>query len=60
VLYATPWIALHEVARHVGVTERSLTLVAVLVEQRRLKTDGTDPPHRRQPDPFLVIVLPLA
>jgi hypothetical protein len=45
-------IALREVARHVGVREQSLTLVAVLVEQRRLKIDGSDPPHSVSLIPF--------
>ena len=36
--YATHLIALREVARHVVVRKQSLTLMAVLVEQRRLKT----------------------
>jgi hypothetical protein len=49
---ATQFIAMREVARKVGVREQSLTLMAVLVEQRRLKTDGSDPSNSVSVAPF--------
>jgi hypothetical protein len=44
--YALQWIAVSDVAQHLGLTdEQAQEAVALVLERHRILTDGSEPPH---------------
>jgi hypothetical protein len=43
--YGPQWIMVHDVARHMGITDEQADQVAEALAQRRIIGDGSNPPH---------------